>query len=237
MFGFGGQGKSACIRVEVGWIGPCRPISASRIFMYRSRRPAKPSATGKSIMGRRPPLQHPSGLLRILLRLPILLYRLRLGWLFGNRFLLYNPHRPHQRAAALQRDRGGAPRLRAGPVLCGFRLGRNGGLVPQYPQAAARHAPGRGARIPRPRGIRPGGASDWNPNRIRPPAPTRFPRTDRFVSGQADATERGKRPIARGENAHGSFPSARNAGRRTDLNQITAHKKGEIRFESIDWRG
>lgn len=31
---------------------------------------------------------HPSGLLRILMRFPILLYRLNLGWLLGQRFLL-----------------------------------------------------------------------------------------------------------------------------------------------------
>jgi hypothetical protein len=30
----------------------------------------------------------PKGLLRLMLRLPIWLYRLRLGWLLGNRFLL-----------------------------------------------------------------------------------------------------------------------------------------------------
>lgn len=33
-------------------------------------------------------LPYPSGLLRILFRLPILLYRLNLGWLLGKRFLL-----------------------------------------------------------------------------------------------------------------------------------------------------
>lgn len=32
--------------------------------------------------------QPPKGLLRLMLRLPIWLYRLRLGWLLGNRFLL-----------------------------------------------------------------------------------------------------------------------------------------------------
>ncbi len=32
--------------------------------------------------------KHPRGFLRWLARLPITLYRLRLGWLFGNRFLL-----------------------------------------------------------------------------------------------------------------------------------------------------
>jgi deazaflavin-dependent oxidoreductase (nitroreductase family) len=33
-------------------------------------------------------LQSPAGLTRLLLRLPIILYRLRLGWLFGHRLLL-----------------------------------------------------------------------------------------------------------------------------------------------------
>ncbi len=33
-------------------------------------------------------LRHPSGLLRALMRFPILLYRLNLGWLLGKRFLL-----------------------------------------------------------------------------------------------------------------------------------------------------
>lgn len=33
-------------------------------------------------------LAHPSGIMRIVFRLPILLYRLKLGWLFGRRMLL-----------------------------------------------------------------------------------------------------------------------------------------------------